>query len=113
LPDTIAARQFQTAHCKPSADFEVWSSKGALPEWPVPSISDGPYMKARMWYSSSSILSAHIRLSHWLQEVPVFLRADEELLVPHACLHARAVAWKDTGHSGKAPWLLQTSEILP
>ena len=50
LPDTIAARQFQQAALTAFAqDFEVWTNKGpCLNGLFIP--SDGPFMKARIWY---------------------------------------------------------------
>lgn len=50
LPDTVAARQFQESSCRAfSQDFEVWRSKEpCLNGMFLP--SDGPYMRARMWY---------------------------------------------------------------
>lgn len=48
--DTIAARQFQQAALTAFAqDFEVWTNKGpCLNGLFIP--SDGPFMKARIWY---------------------------------------------------------------
>ena len=50
LPDTIAARQFQeSARLAFAQDFEVWSNKApCLNGLFIP--SDGPFMKARIWY---------------------------------------------------------------
>lgn len=49
-PDTIAARQFQeSSRLSFMQDFEVWANKGpCLNGLFLP--SDGPFMKARIWY---------------------------------------------------------------